>query len=75
MNNEMFEAFNEGRLSLVSGEDAFSQIIWSKHPTFEGVELKYIVTAKNTDGKFSYHLVRIVSFCQVYASFVLMMLD
>ena len=59
MNNEVFEAFNEGRLALVGGEEAFSQINWSKHPTFEGVELKHIVTAKNTDGKFSYHLVRI----------------
>ncbi|WP_347223788.1 hypothetical protein [Bacteroides congonensis] len=28
--------------------------------TFEGVELKHIITAKDTDGKFSYHLVRIL---------------
>jgi len=59
MNNELFVAFNKGRLVLVGGEAAFEQINWSKHPTFEGVELKHIVTSKDTDGKFSYHLVRI----------------
>lgn len=37
----------------------FADIPWSKHPTFEGVELKHIVTSKDTNGQFSYHLVRI----------------
>ncbi|MBQ0055793.1 MAG: hypothetical protein KBS54_06595 [Synergistaceae bacterium] len=59
MSSEVFEAFNKGRLVLVGGEAAFDHINWSKHPTFEGVELKHIVTAKDTNGKFSYHLVRI----------------
>ena len=31
----------------------------SKRPTFKGAWLKHIVTAKDTDGKFSYHLVQI----------------
>ena len=38
---------------------SFADIGWSQHPAFEGVELKHIITAKDTDGKFSYHLVRI----------------
>ena len=59
MKNEVFEAFNKGRLSVVEGDVAFEQIDWSKHPTFEGVELKHIITAKDTDGNFSFHLVRI----------------
>ena len=59
MKNEVFEAFNKGRLSVVEGDAAFEQIDWSKHPTFEGVELKHIITAKDTDGNFSFHLVRI----------------
>lgn len=59
MNNEVFEAFNKGRLSIVDGDVAFDQIHWSKHPTFEGVELKHIVTGKDTNGQFSFHLVRI----------------
>lgn len=59
MNNELFEAFNRGRLALIDSEVSFEQINWTKHPTFEGVELKHIVTAKDTNGLFSYHLVRI----------------
>lgn len=59
MNNELFEAFNRGRLALIDSEISFEQTNWAKHPTFEGVELKHIVTAKDTNGLFSYHLVRI----------------
>ena len=28
MNNEVFEAFNTGRLSIVEGDAAFEQINW-----------------------------------------------
>lgn len=59
MNNNLFEAFNNGSLKLPKTTAEFADIPWSKHPTFEGVELKHIVTAKETDGQFSYHLVRI----------------
>jgi len=55
----IFEKFNAGKLCLPDNEKSFSNIEWSKHPTFEGVELKHILTAKDTDGRFSYHLVRI----------------
>lgn len=59
MNNDLFEAFNNGHLRLPTATVEFADIPWSKHPTFEGVELKHIVTAKQTNGQFSYHLVRI----------------
>ena len=59
MNNTVFEAFNNGSLKLPASTIPFADIPWTKHPTFEGVELKHIVTAKDTDGQFSYHLVRI----------------
>lgn len=60
MNNEnTFENFNKGTLKLPDREIKFENIEWSKHPAFEGVELKHIVTANETDGKYSYHLVRI----------------
>lgn len=59
MNDEVFESFNKGILRLPTSQKAFSDIPWSGHPTFEGVELKHILTAKDTSGKFSYHLVRI----------------
>lgn len=56
----LFEKFNvEGKLLLPEASVDFRSIPWSKHPTFEGVELKHIVTSKQTNGQFSYHLVRI----------------
>ena len=56
----LFEKFNEGgKLLLPDATITFDAIPWSKHPTFEGVELKHIITSERTDGEFSYHLVRI----------------
>lgn len=59
-NQDLFERFStEGQLRLPGAAVSFSDIPWSQHPTFDGVELKHIVTAKETGGQFSYHLVRI----------------
>ena len=56
----LFEQFNnEGKLLLPGSEISFADIPWSKHPTFEGVELKHIITSEHTSGQFSFHLVRI----------------
>ena len=59
MNNNLFEAFNNGFLKLPAKTISFADIAWTEHPTFEGVALKHIVTAADTGGQFSYHLVRI----------------
>lgn len=59
MNKEVFEVFNNGNLSILGKEIKFDGIEWSKHPNFEGVELKHIITGKETENQFSYHLVRI----------------
>ena len=59
MNLEVFEFFNSGQLRLPGKTISFADIAWSKHPVFEGVELKHIITSKDTDGEYSYHLVRI----------------
>ena len=56
---DLFEAFNRGQLILPNKTLHFETIPWSKHPTFDGVALKHIVTAADTNGEFSYHLVRI----------------
>lgn len=57
---DLFETFNsEGKLVLPRNTAPFHDIPWSKHPEFEGVELKHIVTSRQTNGQFSYHLVRI----------------
>lgn len=56
---ETFQDFNHGVLKLPTISKSFADIGWSKHPTFEGVELKHIIIGKDTNGIFSYHLVRI----------------
>lgn len=57
---ELFTRFDrDGKLLLPDREVSFGEIPWSKHPAFEGVELKHIVTSKQTGGQFSFHLVRI----------------
>lgn len=56
----LFEQFDKaGKLALPDTEILFADIPWSKHPVFEGVELKHIITSGQTDGQFSYHLVKI----------------
>lgn len=62
---ELFKALNNGALRLPDRKKAFSDIPWSKHPEFKGVELKHLLTAKDTDGKFSYHLVKIAPECSI----------
>ena len=60
MNNKnTFENFENGILKLPSHEIKFADIEWTKHPAFQGVELKHIVTGDETNGQYSYHLVRI----------------
>lgn len=62
----LFETFEtNGTLYNLQEVIAFGDISWSKHPTFEGVELKHIVTGAQTDGTFSYHLVRIAPHKQI----------
>lgn len=57
---DLFETFSEeGQLRLPDTEIAFREIPWNQHPAFDGVELKHIVTARETGGQFSCHLVRI----------------
>lgn len=62
---DTFELFNNGKLVLPEKVIDFAKIEWSKHSTFKGVELKHIITTKDTGGKFSYHLVRIAPDCSI----------
>lgn len=60
-----FEQFNYGKLITPAVTRNFGDIPWSKHPTFDGVELKHILTSKETYGAYSYHLVRIAPNCSI----------
>ena len=55
----LFETFNNGKLIIPNKTVDFENVPWNSHPTFDGVELKHIVTSADTNGEFSYHLVRI----------------
>ena len=59
MRNEVFEAFDHGKMTAVGKIRDFDTIEWSKHPVFEGVELKHILPGSETNGQFSYHLVKV----------------
>ena len=54
-----FEKFDKGVLVVPNYKKEFEAIPWTKHPIFEGVELKHIVTSKDTQGQFSYHIISI----------------
>jgi len=56
---ELFEAFNQGQFMIPGQKRNFETVPWNKHPAFDGVELKHLITSSETNGEFSYHLVRI----------------
>ena len=53
------EKCENGKLFILGKEVDFSSIPWVHHAKFEGVALKHIITAKDTNGDYSYHLVKI----------------
>lgn len=55
----VFEKFDCGQLILPNFEKSFDELEWHQHPTFAGVELKHLITSSDTNGQFSYHLVKI----------------
>ena len=55
----IFKKFENGKMFLAGQEVELSAIPWSLHAKFEGVALKHLITAKDTAGEFSYHLVRV----------------
>ncbi len=55
----LFDRFNAGRFASPYCEKDLADLAWNAHPTFKGVELKHLLTAADTDGEFSFHLVRI----------------
>ena len=48
-----------GRLRLPGADSPFGDLPWNRHPDFGGVELKHLVTGRETGGQFSCHLVRV----------------
>jgi len=61
----MAEIFEQASVFLPHLEIEAGAKPWYSHPASKGVFLKDLVTAKETGGKFSYHLVRVWKDCEV----------
>ncbi len=55
----LFAEFSQGLVSVQNGEASAGGKSWNAHPAFAGVSLKHLVSAGDTGGQFSCHLVRI----------------
>ena len=55
----------QGAVLFPGFETDIAEIPWCPHSRWAGVFLKDLVTGKETDGKLSYHLVRINPDCEV----------
>lgn len=65
MNIDILAAIQEGAVFCTSDKIIVKDISWNDHPSFSGVALKHLITAKDTEGKFSSHLVRVTSGCEI----------
>lgn len=61
----LFAAFEQGELALSGRRVALSERDWQAHSKFTGVALKHLLTAADTGGAFSVHLVRIAPGCAI----------
>ena len=59
MEDNLFACFELGKMELPGGSVDFAVLPWNPHPAFAGVFLKHLVTSAASEGRFSYHLVRI----------------
>jgi quercetin dioxygenase-like cupin family protein len=49
----------QGTVVTMQRKTLSKEVPWNAHPTFKGVYLKHLVTGKDTNGKFSCHLVKV----------------
>lgn len=55
----IFADMDNGLVILPGGEHPSVDLPWRPHPAFKGVHLKHLVTGKDTEGRFSAHLVKV----------------
>ncbi|MBP2643797.1 MAG: cupin [Firmicutes bacterium] len=65
MDSGIVKAIQEGTIFGISDNTNVKDLMWHEHPLFKGVALKHLITGKNTEGKFSSHLVRVKSGCEI----------
>lgn len=64
MNDSIVKIFNGGKVIYQNKEVNIEKLEWNKNPN-KGVYLKHIVKGEDTDGKFSCHIVKIESGCEI----------
>jgi len=57
--NTIFTAFDNGAALTRTGDAPAETPAWNPSPAFPGVALKHLVTGRESDGRFSLHLVRL----------------
>ena len=61
----MKEQIEQGKRITMDQSVDIDDIAWNKHSSCHGVFLKHLVTGAETDGKFSFHLVRVQAGCEI----------
>ena len=65
MTTNIRQAFQDGQIFFNSHDENVQDLPWHEHPKFSGVSLKHLITAKDSEGKFSSHLVRVKRGCEI----------
>jgi quercetin dioxygenase-like cupin family protein len=65
MSLDILQAFQEGQIFSAEQEENTKDLPWNEHPKFHGVALKHLITAKDSGGNFSSHLVRVNRGCEI----------
>lgn len=65
MENNLFQRFENGILVNGKEQTDVKKLEWNKHKDFNGVSLKNVVSAEQTAGLFTCHLVRIEPGCKI----------
>lgn len=63
--NEIVRKIDEGKIVYLEKEADTKNLGWNAHATFKGVFLKHLVKGEDTGGKFSCHLVKVESNCEI----------
>ena len=65
MSLDILQSIQQGQIFTMGQTLTVQDLPWHDHPAFQGVALRHLITGKQTDGKFSSHLVRVKSGCKI----------
>ena len=64
VNGSIIKSFSKGKVVYQDKEIEVEKLEWNKNAN-KGVYLKHIITGEDTEGKFSCHIVKIESGCEI----------